>query len=114
MSSMKGGNSRTNGSDLDKNNIIKTTFDTLTDEGRKALEAYHADPDKLFYSRYEVTRLGAVLMDASLITIRKAEVTPEVRPKPPLSLDDVQSIINSVLERQAKVTDELLCRLIEK
>jgi hypothetical protein len=103
MSSMKGVNSHTNGSNLDKNNIIKTTFDTLTDEGRKALEAYHADPEKLFYSRYEVTRLGAVLKDA-----------PEVRPKPPLSLDDVQSMINSVLERQAKVTDELLCRLIEK
>jgi hypothetical protein len=53
-SSMKGGNSDTNGSDLDKNNIIKPTFNTLTDEGRKALESYRADPDELFYSHYEV------------------------------------------------------------
>jgi hypothetical protein len=51
---MKGGNSDTNGSDLDKNNIIKPTFNTLTDEGRKALKSYRADPDELFYSHYEV------------------------------------------------------------
>jgi hypothetical protein len=37
-SSMKGGNSGTNRSDLDKNNILKPTFDTLTEEGRKAFE----------------------------------------------------------------------------
>jgi hypothetical protein len=56
---MKGGNSSTNGSDLDKNNIIKPTFDTLTDESRKALESYRADLDELFYSCYEVTRQGS-------------------------------------------------------
>jgi hypothetical protein len=35
-SSMKSGNSGTNRSDLDKNNILKPTFDTLTEEGCKA------------------------------------------------------------------------------
>jgi hypothetical protein len=34
---MKVGNSGNNGFNLDKNNIIKTTFDILTEEGRKAL-----------------------------------------------------------------------------
>jgi hypothetical protein len=33
MSSMKGENFDNNRSDLDKGNIIKPTFDTLTDEG---------------------------------------------------------------------------------
>jgi hypothetical protein len=31
---MKGGNSGNNGSDLDKGNILKPTFDTLTEVGR--------------------------------------------------------------------------------
>jgi hypothetical protein len=35
---MKGGNSGNNGSDLDKGNILKPTFDTLTEEGRKAFK----------------------------------------------------------------------------
>jgi hypothetical protein len=56
MSSMKKGNSGINGSDLGKNNIIKPTFDTLTEEGCKALESYCADLDELFYSCYEMTR----------------------------------------------------------
>jgi hypothetical protein len=38
-SSMNGGNSDHNESDLDKGNILKSTFDTLIDEGRKAFEA---------------------------------------------------------------------------
>jgi hypothetical protein len=42
-SSMKGVNSGTNGSELDKNNILKPTFDTLTEVGRKAFEAYRTD-----------------------------------------------------------------------
>jgi hypothetical protein len=33
---MKKGSSDVNESDLDKNNIIKRTFDTLTEEDRKA------------------------------------------------------------------------------
>jgi hypothetical protein len=45
---MKGGNSSTNGSDLDKNNILKHTFDTLMEYGRKAFEAYRAYFDVLF------------------------------------------------------------------
>jgi hypothetical protein len=37
---------------------------------------------------------------------------PKVRPNPSPSLNDVQNMINSALERQAKSTDELLRRLI--
>jgi hypothetical protein len=54
-SSMKGGNFGNNGSDLDKNNILKPTFNTMTEEGRKAFEAYLADLEKLFLSCCEVT-----------------------------------------------------------
>jgi hypothetical protein len=56
MSSMKGGNFNINGSDLDMNNIIKPTFNTLTEEGHKAFEAYRADLKELFLSHCEVTR----------------------------------------------------------
>jgi hypothetical protein len=38
----------------------------------------------------------------------------EVRPNPSPSLNDVQNMINFVLKRQAKSTDQLLRRLIEK
>jgi hypothetical protein len=55
MSSIKVGNSSTNGSNLNKNNIIKPTFNTLTEEGRKTFEAYHTDLEELFLSRYEMT-----------------------------------------------------------
>jgi hypothetical protein len=111
---MKGGNSYANGSDLNKNNIIKPTFDTLTKEGRKSLEAYHTDLEELFYSCYEMMWHGTILKDAMPIIIRKADVTLEVRPNPPLSLEDVQSMINFVLQRQAKSSDELMRRLIEE
>jgi hypothetical protein len=53
---MKGGNSDTNGSDLNQNNIFELTFDTLTEEGRKTFKAYRADFEKLFLSCCEVTR----------------------------------------------------------
>jgi hypothetical protein len=59
-------------------------------------------------------RQGLVLKDTTPNTIRKTEVTPEVRPNPSLSLNDVQSMINSALERQAKNSDELMHRLIEE
>jgi hypothetical protein len=42
------------------------------------------------------------------IVILKAEVTPEAWFNPSLSLDDVQSTINSALERQEKSSDELM------
>jgi hypothetical protein len=113
-SSMKKGSSGINGFDLDKNNIIKPTFNTLTEEDRKALEAYHVEMDGLIYSRYDVMWQGLVLQDTVLIIIRKAKVTPEVPPNPSLSLNDVQSIINSALERQVKSSNELMCRLIEE
>jgi hypothetical protein len=111
---MKKKNSSTNGSNLNKNNIIKPTFDTLMEEGSKALESYRADMDELFYSRYEVTRQGVILKDNASIIIQKAEVTPEVWPKPLLSLDDVRSMINFTLEKQVKSSGELVCRLIEE
>jgi hypothetical protein len=44
---MKSGKYGTNGSDLDKNNMLKPTFDTLMEEGRKAFEAYHANLEEL-------------------------------------------------------------------
>jgi hypothetical protein len=88
-SSMKKGGSDINRSDLDNNNIIKTTFDTLTQEDRKALETYRTNLDELFYSRYEVTWQGLVLKDTMSIIIRKAKVIPKVWPNPSLSLNDV-------------------------
>jgi hypothetical protein len=52
---MKGGNSSNNGSILDKKNILKPTFDTLMEEGRKAFEAYRTNLEELFLSHCEVT-----------------------------------------------------------
>jgi hypothetical protein len=49
-------------------------------------------------------------MDTTLIVFKK----PEVRPNPLPSLNDVQNMINSAIERQAKSTDELLHNLIEE
>jgi hypothetical protein len=57
---------------------------------------------------------GAILKDTTSIIIHNAEVTSEVRPNPLSSLNDVQSMTNSTLERQVKSTNELLCRLIEE
>jgi hypothetical protein len=62
---MKGGNSDNNGSDLNKGNIIKPTFDTLTEEGRQAFKAYIIDLRELFLSRCEVMRQGTVLRDTT-------------------------------------------------
>jgi hypothetical protein len=113
-STMKGGNSNTNGYNLNKNNIFRTTFETLMEEGNKSTEAYHANLKELFLSHYEMMQQGPILKDTMPIIIRKAEVTPEVWTNPSLSLNDVQSMINSALERQARSTDELMCRLIEE
>jgi hypothetical protein len=52
---MNGGNFGNNRSDIDKGNILKHTFDTLTEECRKAFQAYHTNLDELFLSRYELT-----------------------------------------------------------
>jgi hypothetical protein len=52
---MKGGNSGNNGFNLDKGNILKPTFDTLMEEGRKAFDAYRANLEELFLLHYEVT-----------------------------------------------------------
>jgi hypothetical protein len=112
--SMKGGNSDNNGSDLNKGNIPKPTFDTLTEEGHKAFNAYLTNLEEFLLSRGEVMRQGTVLWDTTPIIFNKSEVTPEVRPEPSPSRNDIQSMINSALERQAKSTDKLLCRLIEE
>jgi hypothetical protein len=112
-SSMKGGNFGTNGSNLDKNNILKPTFDTLTKEDRKAFEAYCANIKELFLSCCKVTQHETILKDTTTIVFHKLEVIPEVWPDPSSSLNDIQSMINSTLESQAKSTDELLRRLIE-
>jgi hypothetical protein len=52
---MKGENSDNNGSDLDKGNILKLTFDTQTEEDRKVFKVYHANLEELFLSHCEVT-----------------------------------------------------------
>jgi hypothetical protein len=86
---MKGGNFDHNGSNLDKDNILKSTFDTLTEECRKAFEAYRANLEKFFLSHGEVTRQAMVLKDTMAIAFTKPEVIPEVRPNPSPSLNDV-------------------------
>jgi hypothetical protein len=111
---MKGGNSSNNGSDLNKNNILKPTFDTMMEEGHKAVEAYRANLEILFLWRCEVTRHGTVLKDTTPIVFHKSKVIPKVQPDLSPSRNDIQSMINSVLERQANSTDELLRRLIEE
>jgi hypothetical protein len=111
---MNGGNSDHNGSDLTKSNILKPTFDTLMEEGRKVFEAYCANLEELFLSRCKVAWQGTVLKYTASIIFTKSEVIHKVRPNPSPSLNDVQIMINSALERQAKSTDELLCRLIEE
>jgi hypothetical protein len=112
--SMKGGNYSHNGSNLDKGNILKPTFDILTEESHKAFEAYHANLEELFLSRCEVTRQGTILKDTTLIVFTKPEVIPKIRPNSSPSLNYIQNMINSVLERQVKSTDELLRRLKEE
>jgi hypothetical protein len=112
-SSMKGGNSGRNRSNLNKGNIIKPTFDTLMEEGRQAFEAYITDLRELFLSRCEVTWQGTILQDTTPIVFHKTEVIPEVRPDPSPSRNDILFMIDSTLERQAQSTDALLCRLIE-
>jgi hypothetical protein len=75
---MKGGNSDHNGSNLDKGNILKPTFDTLTEEGCKAFEACHSNLEELFFSCCEVTRQGTILKDIMSIVFTKPEVMPMV------------------------------------
>jgi hypothetical protein len=111
---MKGENSGNNKSDLDKGNILKHTFDTLTEKGRKMFEAYRVNLEELFLSLCEVTQQGTVLRDTTPTVFNKIEVIPEVRTDTSFSHNDIQAAINSALERQAKRTDELLRRLIEK
>jgi hypothetical protein len=78
------------------------------------LEAYRANLEEFFLSRYDVTQHGTVLKYTTLIVFNKHEVIPKVRSHPSPSRNDIQSMINSTLERQAKSIDELMCRLIEK
>jgi hypothetical protein len=107
---MKGGNFSNNGSDLDKGNILKPTFDTLTEEGRKTFKAYRTNFEELFLSHCEVMQQRTILRDTTPIVFNKPEVTPDPSP----SRNEIQAMINYALERQAKSTDELLCRLVEE
>jgi hypothetical protein len=109
-SSMNGGSSGNNGSDLDKDNILEPTFDTLTEEGHQVFEDYITGLRELFLSHCKVTWQGTVLRDTTPIIFNK----PEVRPDPSPSHNDIQFIIDSALERQAKSIDELLHMLIEE
>jgi hypothetical protein len=84
------------------------------EEGRKTFEDYLTDLRELFLLRCEVTRQGTVLRDTTLIVFNKPEVIPEVRPDPSPSRNDIQAMINSALERQAKSVNELLRRLIKE
>jgi hypothetical protein len=61
-----------------------------------------------------VARQGTVLRGTTPIIFSKPEVILEVRPNPSPSHNDIQAMITSVLESQAKSTDELLRRLIEE
>jgi hypothetical protein len=99
MSSMEGGNSGKSGSDLDKGNILKPTFDTLTEEGCKEFNAYCVKLQELVLSHCKVMRHGTILKDTTPIIFNKPEVIPEVWPNPSPSHNDIQSMINSVLER---------------
>jgi hypothetical protein len=77
---MNDGNFNHNGSDLDKDNILKPTFGTLAEKGHNAFKAYLADLEELFLSRCEVTRRTPIVFN-------KPEVTLGVRPNPsPLSM----------------------------
>jgi hypothetical protein len=113
-SSMKGENSGNNRSNLDKGNILNPTFDTLTEQGHKAFKAYLANLEELFLLRCEVTRHGIILKDTTPIVFNKPQVIPEVRLDPSPSRNDIQVMIDSALERQAKSTNEMLRRLIEE
>jgi hypothetical protein len=84
------------------------------EEGCQAFEAYITDLRELFLSCCEVTRQGIVLWDTTPIVFNKPEVIPEVRPDPSPSCNDIQSMIDYALVRQAKSTNELLRRLIEE
>jgi hypothetical protein len=114
MSSLKGENYGNNEFDLDKGNILKPTFDILMEEGHKSFEAYRANLEELFLSRCEVMRHETVLKDTTSIIFNKPEVIPEIRPDPSPSHNNIQSMINSTSERQAKSMDELLRRWIQE
>jgi hypothetical protein len=85
------------------------TFDTLTEEGHKVFEAYRANLEELFLPRCEVAWQGTILKDTTAFIFHKVEVIPKVRSDPSSSHNDIQYMINSALERQAKSTNELLC-----
>jgi hypothetical protein len=75
---MKGENFGHNGSDLNKGNILKPTFDTLMEEGRKAFEAYCTNLEELFLLCCKVTRQGTILKDTTSVVFTKPEVIPKV------------------------------------
>jgi hypothetical protein len=109
-SNIKGGNSGNNESVLDKGNILKPTFDTLMEEGRKTFEKYHVNLEEFFLSCCEVMQHGTVLMYTTPIVFHR----PEVLTDPSPSHNDIQFMIDYALERQANSTDKLMRMLIEE
>jgi hypothetical protein len=59
-------------------------------------------------------RQGTVIRDTTPIIFHKPEVIPEIRPDLSPFCNDIQFMIDSVLETQAKSADELPRRLIEE
>jgi hypothetical protein len=86
---MKGGNSDKNGSNLDKDNILKSTFDILTEEDQQEFKAYIVDLRELFLSRCEIMWQGTVLRETTPIVFHKPEVISEVRLDPSPSRNDI-------------------------
>jgi hypothetical protein len=52
---MKDENFDHNGFNLNKGNILMSTFDTMMEKGHKAFEVYHVNHEELFLSHCDVT-----------------------------------------------------------
>jgi hypothetical protein len=61
-----------------------------------------------------VTWHETIFKDTVPILFHRLEVVPKVRRNPSPSHNDIHVMMNSVLERQAKSTNELMHRLIEE
>jgi hypothetical protein len=61
------------------------------------------DLRELFLSLCEVMRHGTVLRDTTPIVFHKPKVIPKVQPNPSPAHNDIQFMIDSALERQAKI-----------
>ena len=85
----------------------------MSAEDRAALEAHIKKVQDDYLSRYEVTRQGIVQKESESFVVYTSKVTPEVTSSTP-SLESVQSMIDAALDRQARVSSELMPRLLEE